>query len=43
MLSILEDKDQNIWFGTFGGGVSRYNGVDFTSFNTEQGLKSKCN
>ncbi|MBK7438975.1 MAG: hypothetical protein IPI77_20095 [Saprospiraceae bacterium] len=23
ILSILEDKHQNIWFGTFGGGVSK--------------------
>jgi class 3 adenylate cyclase/streptogramin lyase len=28
----------NFWFGTWGGGASRYNGKSFTSFTTAQGL-----
>ena len=32
------DRYGNLWFGTFGGGVSRYDGKSFTSFTTAQGL-----
>ncbi len=32
------DKSGNLWFGTLGGGVSRYDGKSFTSFTTAQGL-----
>ena len=32
------DRFGNLWFGTFGGGVSRYDGKSFTSFTTTQGL-----
>src|SRR5688572_22036397 len=32
------DKKGNIWFGTFGGGVSRYDGKSFTNFTSAQGL-----
>lgn len=35
--SILEDKSGNIWFGTIHGGISRFDGKDFTNF-TEQGV-----
>ncbi|HWY11976.1 MAG TPA: two-component regulator propeller domain-containing protein, partial [Bacteroidia bacterium] len=28
----------NLWFGTYGGGVSRYDGKFFTNFTTAQGL-----
>jgi ligand-binding sensor domain-containing protein/signal transduction histidine kinase len=31
----------NLWFGTYGGGVSRYDGKSFTTFTTAQGLASK--
>ncbi len=34
------DKWGNLWFGTDGGGVSRYDGKSFTSFTTAQGLTS---
>ncbi|MBU1717957.1 MAG: PAS domain S-box protein, partial [Bacteroidetes bacterium] len=40
VLSILEDKSGNLWFGTWGGGVSRYDGETFTHFTTEQGLSN---
>jgi class 3 adenylate cyclase/streptogramin lyase len=36
--SIAEDKTGNLWFGTFSGGVSRYDGKSFTTFTTAQGL-----
>ncbi|HET7818409.1 MAG TPA: two-component regulator propeller domain-containing protein, partial [Bacteroidia bacterium] len=32
------DKMGNLWFGTRGGGVSRYDGKSFTNFTTAQGL-----
>jgi ligand-binding sensor domain-containing protein/signal transduction histidine kinase len=32
------DKEGNLWFGTAGGGVSRYDGKSFTNFNLAQGL-----
>ena len=39
--SIL-DKTGNLWFGTWGGGVSRYDGKTFTSFTTAQGLANNA-
>ena len=36
--SILQDRDGNLWFGTWGGGVSRYDGQRFTTFFTKDGL-----
>ncbi len=36
--SILEDSKGNIWLGTYGGGVCRYDGVRFTHFTDRQGL-----
>jgi ligand-binding sensor domain-containing protein/serine phosphatase RsbU (regulator of sigma subunit) len=38
VFSMLEDKSGNIWFGTRGGGVSRYDGESFTHFTTNEGL-----
>ncbi len=38
VLSITEDKSGNLWFGTNGGGVSRYDGKSFTNFTTVHGL-----
>ncbi len=32
------DKIGNIWFGTWGGGVSRFDGKTFTNYSTTQGL-----
>lgn len=34
----FKDKLGNLWFGTNGGGVSRYDGKSFTNFTTAQGL-----
>ena len=36
--SITEDKSGNLWFGTDGGGVSKYDGKTFTSYTPAQGL-----
>ncbi|MDG1915784.1 MAG: SpoIIE family protein phosphatase [Crocinitomix sp.] len=38
--SILEDKSGNLWFGTYGGGVSRYDGKSFTHFTEKEGLSN---
>ncbi|MCE9538348.1 MAG: SpoIIE family protein phosphatase, partial [Bacteroidetes bacterium] len=38
VLTALKDKSGNLWFGTNGGGLSRYDGKSFTSFSTQQGL-----
>src|SRR5439155_25679457 len=32
------DKDGNLWFGTIGGGVSKYDGKSFTNYTIAQGL-----
>ena len=40
-----KDKNGNLWFGTSGGGVSRYDGKSFTNFTSRQGLANngvKC-
>lgn len=34
----FKDKIGNIWFGTLGQGVSRFDGKNFTNFNVENGL-----
>ena len=36
--SALCDKNGNLWFGTGGGGVSRYDGKSFTNFSSANGL-----
>lgn len=36
----MMDNDGNLWFGTNGGGVSRFNGKYFTNFNTLHGLSN---
>jgi len=35
---MVEDREGHLWFGTRGGGVSRYDGERFTTFTTEDGL-----
>ena len=36
----MEDKAGNLWCGTIGGGVSKYDGKSFTTYTTKQGLAS---
>ena len=36
----LCDKAGNLWFGTTGAGIYRYDGKSFTNFTTEDGIKS---
>jgi len=36
--SIVEDHNGNLWFGTDGFGIYRYNGETFTNFTKEDGL-----
>ena len=35
---ILEDREGRLWFGTWGRGVSRYDGKQFVTFTTQNGL-----
>jgi signal transduction histidine kinase/ligand-binding sensor domain-containing protein/AraC-like DNA-binding protein len=37
---VLEDRRGNLWFGTMGSGVSRYNGTSFTHFTVNEGLSN---
>ena len=36
--SMLQDRDGNLWFGTDGGGVSRFDGKTWTTFTVADGL-----
>ena len=38
ILSAFKDKAGNLWFGTFGNGVSKYDGKTFTTYNSSHGL-----
>ena len=38
VLTILEDREGYLWFGTEDGGVSRYDGQSFRTFTTADGL-----
>ena len=38
VIDIFQDRPGNLWFGTWGGGVSRYDGEQFITFTTEDGL-----
>ena len=37
---VLQDKNGNLWFGTQGGGVSKYDGKSFTHFTEKEGLRN---
>jgi streptogramin lyase len=37
---MLEDKKGNVWFGTAGGGVSKYDGKSFTHYTDKEGLSN---
>ena len=36
--AILPDRDGHLWFSTWGGGVSRYDGATFTTYTKRDGL-----
>jgi len=36
--TIFQDQEGHLWFGTWGGGVSRYDGQTFTTFTSKDGL-----
>lgn len=38
ILSGFKDKAGNLWFGTFGNGVSKYDGKTFTNYDSSHGL-----
>ena len=38
--TIFQDRDSFLWFGTDGGGISRYDGDKFVNFTTDDGLIS---
>ncbi len=40
LISSCIDRKGNLWFGTQGGGVSRYDGKSFMNYTIEQGLAS---
>jgi ligand-binding sensor domain-containing protein/serine phosphatase RsbU (regulator of sigma subunit) len=40
ILSIIQDKKGNIWFGTEGGGVSKYDGHSFYHYTENEGLSN---
>jgi signal transduction histidine kinase/ligand-binding sensor domain-containing protein len=38
VFSLIQDKKGNLWMGTNGGGISRFNGKEFFSYNKTDGL-----
>jgi ligand-binding sensor domain-containing protein/serine phosphatase RsbU (regulator of sigma subunit) len=36
--SLLQDRNDNIWIGYWGGGISKYDGVSINNYNVENGL-----
>jgi ligand-binding sensor domain-containing protein/signal transduction histidine kinase len=39
--SLAEDKEDNLWIGTYGGGIFRFRDGVFTQYTMEQGLPSR--
>jgi ligand-binding sensor domain-containing protein len=37
---VFEDQSGNLWFGTYGGGVTKYNGSSFTHYTKKEGLSN---
>jgi len=40
VMAITEDKAGNIWFGTFGGGICKFDGKQVSAFSMKTGLNS---
>jgi ligand-binding sensor domain-containing protein len=40
VISIVQDRKRNIWFTTFDGGVTRYDGIEAKSFGLKGGIKN---
>ncbi len=40
IIALYEDKENNLWIGTLGGGLNRYKDGQFTAYTTRQGLFS---
>lgn len=40
VITLFEDRESNMWFGTYTGGVSRYHGDLFTGFTAADGLSN---
>jgi ligand-binding sensor domain-containing protein/serine phosphatase RsbU (regulator of sigma subunit) len=40
VVTVLGDKNGNLWFGTQGGGICRYDGISFTNFTEKEGLSN---
>lgn len=38
VLSLIQDRKGNLWLGTNGGGISRFNGTKFFTYNRKHGL-----
>ncbi|MBL4654784.1 MAG: hypothetical protein JKY33_03065, partial [Bacteroidia bacterium] len=38
--SIFQDSRSNLWVGTYGGGISKYDGKSFTNYTTKNGLSN---
>jgi len=38
VFSLIQDKKGNLWLGTNGGGISRFNGQTFVNYNKKNGL-----
>jgi len=42
ILSVLIDSRGDLWIGTFGGGVSRFDGLEFKNFTVDHGLPNEA-
>lgn len=38
--TVMEDKKGNLWFGTDGSGISKYNGTSFVNYSVKEGLSN---